>query len=127
MPRLNRSQYFIRHGLLSYLWETHRQLFSLLSPTAQLELHRFFLPTVDIQEHELASYRDYINKHEPSLAHKAGKHFKEFTRPRPEVAEIITRKKQVVVRPIMNPEPDLQKLARAFIQVAKHNNSDDMF
>jgi hypothetical protein len=127
VPRLTRSQYFIRHGLLSYLWETHQQLFSLLSPTAQLELHRFFLPTVDIEEHELASYRDYINKIEPSLAHKAGKHFKEFTKPRPEVAEIITRKKPVVVRPIMNPEPDLQKLARAFIQAAKHNNSDDMF
>jgi hypothetical protein len=105
--------------LLSHLWETHRQLFSLLSPTAQLELHRFFLPTVDIEEHELASYRDYITKFEPSLTHKAGKHFKEFTRPRPEVAKIITRSKQVVVRPIMKPEPDLQKLARAFSKLAE--------
>jgi hypothetical protein len=81
--------------------------------------------TVDIQEHELASYRDYINKREPSLAHKAGKHFKEFTRPRPEVAEIITRKKPVVVRPIMKPEPDLRKLATAFVKLAKHLKSDD--
>jgi len=120
VPRLNRSQYFIRHGLLSYLWETHRQLFGLLSPTAQLELHRFFLPTVDIQEHELASYRDYINKREPSLAHKAGKHFKEFTKPSPEAAEIITRSKSFELRPIMKPEPDLQKLARAFIAVVKN-------
>ena len=120
MPRLTRSQYFIRHGLLSYLWETHRQLFSLLSPTAQLELHRLFLPTVDIQEHELASYRDYINKREPSLAHKAGKHFKEFTRPKPEVAHIITSKKPVMVRPIMRPEPDPRKLARAFVNLAEH-------
>ena len=94
-------------------------------PTAQLELHRFFLPTVDIQEHELASYRDYINKREPSLAHKAGKHFKEFTRPRPEVAKIITRKKPVVVRPIMKPEPDLQRLTRAFVRFAEHNKSAD--
>jgi len=119
VPRLTRSQYFIRHGLLSHVWITHPAVFSLLSPTAQLELHRFFLPTVDIQEHELASYRDYINQREPSLAHKAGKHFKEFTRPRPEVAEIITRRKQVVVRPIMNPEPDLRKLARAFLKLAE--------
>jgi hypothetical protein len=119
VPRLNRSQYFIRHGLLSYLWETHRQLFSLLSPTAQLELHRFFLPTVDIEEHELASYRDYINRREPSLAHKAGKHFKEFTRPRPEVAEIISKSKKFELRPIMKPDPDFQKLARALIAVAK--------
>jgi hypothetical protein len=119
VPRLTRSQYFIRHGLLSYLWETHRQLFSLLSSTAQLELHRFFLPTVDIEEHELASYRAYINKLEPSLAHKAGKHFKEFTTPRPEVAKIITKSKNFELRPIMKPEPDLQKLARAFIAVAK--------
>jgi len=111
--------------LLSYLWETHRQLFSLLSPTAQLELHRFFLPTVDIQEHELASYRDYINKVEPSLAHKVGKHFKEFTTPRPEVAEIITKSKNLELRPIMKSEPDLHKLARAFEQAAKHKNSDD--
>jgi hypothetical protein len=102
------------------MWETHPQLFSLLSPTAQLELHRFFLSTVDIEEHELASYRDYINKREPSLAHKAGKHFKEFTRPRPEVKEIIIRRKQVVVRPIMKPEPDLRKLARAFVHLAEH-------
>jgi hypothetical protein len=125
VPRLTRSQYFIRHGLLSYLWETHRQLFSLLSSTAQLELHRFFLPTVDIQEHELASYRDYINEREPSLAHKAGKHFKEFTRPRPEVEEIIMRGKPVVVRPIMKPEPDLQKLARAFVNLAEHQLRGD--
>jgi hypothetical protein len=97
----------------------------LLSPTAQLELHRFFLPTVDIEEHELVSYRDYVNKVEPSLAHKAGKHFKQFTRPRPEVAEIITKSKNFVVKPIIKPEPDLQKLARAFVQAAKHKNSDD--
>ena len=101
------------------MWDTHPQLFSLLSPTSQLELHRFFLPTVDIEEYELASYRDYINKREPSLAHKAGKHFKEFTRPRPEVKEIITRRKQVVVRSIMKPEPDLQKLAKAFVRLAE--------
>ena len=125
MPRLTRSQYFIRHGLLSYLWQAHPQLFSLLSPTAQLELHRFFLPTVDIKEHELASYRDYINQREPSLAHKAGKHFKEFTRPRPEAAEIITKSKNSIVRPTMKPEPDLRKLARAFVQTAKYKNSDD--
>lgn len=125
MPRLTRSQHFVRHGLLSYLWETHRQLFSLLSATAQLELHRFFLPTVDIEEHELASYRDYINKREPSLAHKAGKHFKEFTRPRPEVAEIITGSKNFEVRPIMKPEPDLQKLARAFVKAAARRDASD--
>ena len=119
MPRLTRSQYFIRHGLLSYTWSTHPQLFSLLSPTAQLELHCFFLPTVDIEEHELASYRDYINKVEPSLAHKAGKHFKDFTRPRPEVAEIISKSKNFELRPIMKPEPDLQKLARAFVKRAE--------
>jgi hypothetical protein len=101
------------------MWSTHPQLFSLLSPTAQLELHCFFLPTVDIEEHELASYRDYINKVEPSLAHKAGKHFKDFTRPRPEVAEIISKSKNFELRPIMKPEPDLQKLARAFVKRAE--------
>jgi hypothetical protein len=107
------------------MWTTHPQLFSLLSPTAQLELHRFFLPTVDIEEHELASYRDYINKCERSLAHKAGKHFKEFTRPRPEVAEIITRSKSFELRPIMKPEPDLKKLARAFVNLAEHQLRGD--
>ncbi len=108
------------------MWSTHPQLFSLLSPTAQLELHRFFLPTVDFEEHELASYRDYINKLEPSLAHKAGKHFKEFTTPRPEVREIITNSKTSKLRPIMRPEPDLQKLARAFVDLAEHQlRSDD--
>lgn len=101
---------------------THPAVFSLLSPTAQLELHRFFLPTVDIQEDELASYRDYINKLEPSLAHKAGKHFKEFTRPSPEVAEIITKSRKFELRPIMKPEPDLQKLARAFVRLAEKRN-----
>jgi len=125
VPRLTRSQYFIRHGLLSYFWEAHPQLFSLLSPTAQLELHRFFLPTVDIREHELASYRDYINKREPSLAHKAGKHFKEFTRPRPEVKKIITKPRKLVVRSIMKPEPDLRKLARAFLKLAEDQIRDD--
>ena len=119
MPRLTRSQYFIRHGLLSYFWQTHQELFSLLSPTAQLELHRFFLPTVDIQEHELASYRDFINKREPSLANKAGKHFKEFTRPRPEVKEIISKSRKLRVRSIMRSEPDLKKLARAFVLLAE--------
>lgn len=125
MPRLNRSTYFIRHGLLSYMWDTHPQLFSLLSPTAQLELHRFFLPTVDIEEHELASYRDYINQLEPSLAHKAGKHFKEFTTPRPEVAEVIAKSKSFELRPIMKPEPDLQMLARAFVKLAEQQISSD--
>jgi hypothetical protein len=41
------------------------------------------------------------------------------------VAEIITRKKPVVVRPIMNPEPDLQKLARAFVNLANHRSRGD--
>ncbi len=122
VPRLTRSQYFIRQGLLSYLWSTQPQLFSLLSPTAQLELHRFFLPTVDIEEHELASYRDYINKREPSLAHKDSEHFKEFSRPRPQVAEIITKSREFELRPIMKPEPDLQKLARVFVRLAEQMN-----
>ena len=119
MPRLNRSQYFIRHGLLSYLWETHRQVFSYLNPPAQLELHRFFLPTVDIQERELASYRDYISRLEPSLAHKAGKHFADLTRPRPETLKLITKPRQLRVTSIMHPEPDLKKLAKAFLKLAE--------
>jgi len=123
VPRLNRSQYFIRHGLLFYLWETHQQLFSLLSPTAQLELHRFFLPTVDIEEHELASYRDYINKCEPSLAHKAGKHFADLTRPRPEAIKIISKSRNLHVRSIMKSQPDLKKLARAFVLLAETRRS----
>ena len=85
----------------------------------------FYLPTVDIEEHELASYRDYINQLEPSLAHKAGKHFKEFTTPRPEVAEVIAKSKSFELRPIMKPEPDLQMLARAFVKLAEQQISSD--
>ncbi len=119
VPRLSRSEYFIRHGLLFYLWVTHRQVFSYLSPTAQLELHRYFLPTVDIEEHELASYRDYISKRELTLAHKAGKHFKELTRPRPETLKLITNPRKLRVTSIMRPEPDLQKLARILLAIAE--------
>jgi len=119
VPRLNRSQYFIRHGLLFYLWQTHRRVFSYLSPTAQLELHMFYLPTVDIEEHELASYRDYISKIEPTLANKAGKHFIELTRPRPETIKIITNPRKLRVTSIMQPEPDLQKLARVFLKLVE--------
>jgi hypothetical protein len=125
VPRLNRSKYFIRHGLLFYLWVTHQQVFSYLKPTAQLELHLYFLPTVDIEEHELASYRDYISMLEPSLAHKAGKHFVELTRPRPETIKIITNPRKLRVTSIMHPEPDLEKLARVFLALADNQMYGD--
>jgi hypothetical protein len=79
----------------------------------------FYLPTVDIEEHELASYRDYISKIEPTLANKAGKHFIELTRPRPETIKIITNPRKLRVTSIMQPEPDLQKLARVFLKLVE--------
>ena len=118
MPRLNRSKYFMRHKALSHLWDAHRQLFSLLSPTAQLELHQFYLPTVDIIEHELASYRQYINAREPSLAHRAGKHFALLTRRSRHASTTISSSGTMSVRPIMKPTPDAKKLARAFMLLA---------
>ena len=60
-----------------------------------------------------------------SLAHKAGKYFKEFNRPRPEVAEIITKSNNFDLRPIMKSQPDLQKLARTFVSLADHHLHGD--
>ena len=114
------------HKALTHLWDAHRQQFSLLSPIAQLELHRFYLPTVDIEEHELASYGQYINAREPSLAHTAGKHFALLTRHARHASMTISSSGTMSVRSILKPEPDVQKLARAFMKLAEHQlRSDD--
>lgn len=86
---------------------------------AQWDLHRFFLPTVTLEESELASYRIYITKLERSLPHKAGKQFKALCGAHIQKAAAAQGSSQVQVRPIMKPEPDFQKLARALMMLAR--------
>jgi hypothetical protein len=51
--------------------------------------------------------------------------WRSITRPRPEVKKIITQPRKLVVRSIMNPEPDLRKLAKEFVKVTEHLALDD--
>jgi hypothetical protein len=103
--------------------------FSAVPIAQQWELHRYYQTIVDAPEDVLLANRDALAQAEPSLPHRAGKtyalvvHAAAYYEARiaaPVPATSKGRKERVItVRAVARPEPDLKKLAWAFLRLAE--------
>jgi hypothetical protein len=75
MPRLSNDQYLFRHDFLYRLWTDERLLFRLLTPTQQRNLHRYYLPAMEVSDDHLLAHRRQLDRDQPSLGIRAGKSF----------------------------------------------------
>lgn len=112
--------YLHHHHQLKELWLVQQNVFSYLSPSDQLALHKYFQFASDKSEIQLVEHRHNVHALDPSLPHQAGRAYAKImrgTRAPAHYAEM-PNGRRVSVRAIMRPEPDVQMLARTFFRMA---------
>ena len=141
MPRVTFQQYLDQRAFLRVAWEEFDQLYSLLPAPQQWQLHRSYKPLANHTEEELSAYRAHVSEHEPSLPAQAGRLYAKVHRvydtaiekakahqqhPEPARARAATGRtrvgsgtRQITVRAVARPEPDLKKLSLALLEVAR--------
>lgn len=140
MPRLSNELYIDRHRFLRKMWLECDELYSILEVNQQWEVHRFCQPSKELSEEELIAHRKAVTKEQPGLPAIAGRHFallyqsfrvafeyakgdemrfrraiSQMSRQRP---PRLPGKRNVWVRSVANPEPDMRKLASALVDLA---------
>ena len=143
------TQHLGRRDLLVACWKFVPEAIGLLPPHAQWELHRLYAPSLELSDDEFLEHMRLVLEQEPSLAQRVGKHYRViFTvykrhaddvgktnfavirdRIRREYATATidpTLKRRLVIMPLVNPEIDHVRLARAFLQQVEreHRRSD---
>ncbi|MFL6098595.1 MAG: hypothetical protein ACJ71T_01420 [Actinomycetales bacterium] len=133
MPRLTAKQYLKTHDRIRRLWLQIPSVFAEISPIDQWLLHDFFVPDRDLSDLELLAYRDRVAEQRPSLPHQAGRALSRFWEAaahagllrvrRAKVPAGVTKRvrqadRHLVVKPLVRPEIDVHKLARAFLWMA---------
>jgi hypothetical protein len=129
MPRLNHNDYTKRHHFLMKAWLEFPRIYSALSPRQQWDIHAYFQPSKELTDAQLREHRRSISASQPSLPHRAGRAFVVIDDTYQRAAALPDRKRSPlsdhpvkdVVRtyPIMKPEPDSKRLAKAFIRLAQ--------
>jgi len=137
VPRLTNKDYLSQRDFLVDAWGHFQRVFTVLPYEEQMVLHAFYLPYKDITREEAVEHRQLITKKQPSLPHRAGKSYaklysysqalqhhlvtKPARDPNARVKALLTsgRNRNIRVFALANPELDVEKLAKALIEVAK--------
>lgn len=129
MPRLTSTHYLQLHHRLRKLWLKDHGLFADLTPVEQWMLHDFFKPDSGLSNTDLIAHRKRVTAARPGLPQQAGKALARFDQlsktktPTSKAHSTSGRKsRSFTLKPIVNPEPDAKKLARAFWMLAEHLN-----
>ena len=122
------------HHQLRQYWLEDPAPYACLSPNEQWELHDFFQPYKALRDAELVAHRQAVSQRSPSLPQRAGRTLKRFEtatkiiadwRARPPAQPTATKHKRaaqgdsVEVWPLVRPEIDATKIARALIALAR--------
>lgn len=132
MPRLSSNDYIQIHYRLRHIWLNDKTLFTELSPNDQWHLHDFFVPAKDLTNADLLLHRTIITQQHPSLPHQAGRALNRFwgTTARVGLRRVAQAKapathkrirpqdRRLIIKPLVRPEIDAHKLARAIINLA---------
>ena len=135
MPRLTNKDYLSQRQFLVDVWKASPGLFSVLSYNQQLDLHGFYAPYRDLTDTEAITHRRQVTADHPSLPNSAGKLYVRFFTHVQQVQERLqqqppqlatskaptprTGRRNIQVRALARPEPDLQKVAKALLEVAR--------
>lgn len=130
MPRLTTPTYLSHHHQLKALWATDPRPFADLTWNDQLDLHRYYLLTLDKTEAELIAHRHNVHLGDPSLPQRAGRAYAKLMRGEkaPVGYSVSPSGHRITVRVLAWPEPDVRMLAKIFWQMAledmKHEDED---
>jgi hypothetical protein len=152
VPRLTNNHYLYRHASLKTVWRSWPDLFGLLTPTQQQQLHNYYRPRDRPSPEELLAHRRQLDRDQPALGSQAGKAFMVLHRAFQEICETYpeseildglavqhylalrhppTRQRpkttvggrHISVRPVMLAKPDLPLLAKALIRLAEDQHA----
>lgn len=144
MPRVTQREQYKRHLFLRTIWTDfgkHAYL-TVLSPKEQRTLHAFYRPSEELTLKQFRDHLQVIHRDHPQLCHISGKLYRRIERAvaqhtqglaeRHAQMQTPTRRKiparrgsAVVVYGIVRPKPDLNKLLKALIQMAREEHAED--
>lgn len=130
MPRLTNSIYLKQHELLRLSRGASHLGFALLSPTAQWDLFRYYLPHQAHPDQALLEHRRQVTALDPSLPQRAGRafhHWRRIEATLPAYQAWATKQphltsqkdRRIKVFSEVNPELDPMKFAEIIIELAK--------
>lgn len=73
MPRLTNHNYLQQRQFLVEVWNSNRNVFTVLSYAQQLELHGFYALTKKLDDKDAVLHRMLVTADHPSLPHRTGK------------------------------------------------------
>ncbi|MBA3618024.1 MAG: hypothetical protein H0W56_00200 [Acidothermales bacterium] len=123
MPRLTTHDYLFFHAYLHEVWHNQRKAFSLISTRDQSYLHQYFRPSETLTDPELLVHRNAITAEEPCLPQCAGRALRHLADPLP--MKQSTSSDRIVLYPLLNPNPDLSRMARALLRQAMRQVGDE--
>lgn len=132
MPRLTDQRYVEIHRLLRRYWLDDPALYAHLTPGEQWNLHDFFQSYKTLGDADLVAHRRAVSLESPSLPHRAGRALRKLKgvietidQQRAHSSATVSHKHPsihnlVKVWPLVQPEIDANRVARALIALAKH-------
>ncbi len=130
MPRLTDTHYLELHGMLRHYWLENRFVYGILPISGQQAIHDYFQPSKDLTEEQLIAHRRVVSTTNSSLPQRAGRAFKHFEQAVQYATQYQARREtmngkkrkplgKVRIFPVIRPEPDYHKLARALLSEAR--------
>lgn len=150
MPRITQRDQYKRHLFLRTLWihPGRQACLTALSANEQWKLHTFYQPDEDLTLKQFGDHLQMMRHNRPQLRHITGKLYRQVeaafvqqTRqmntqqqvqrvsgtPKRARAKVPARRRgdRVVIYGIVRPKPDLNKLLKAMIQMAREDQAKD--
>ncbi|SIS15102.1 hypothetical protein [Microbacterium sp. RURRCA19A] len=131
MPRITNSDYLAHRKTLPDNWKRSEQGWSKLNFEDQCTLHEYYEPSMDFTDDQAIAYRQAVTAKWPSLPHRAGKAYAEFTKiiarleatpppPKKTPGRRRTNKSYVIrTEGLVRPDVDFDKLARVLLAIAR--------
>jgi hypothetical protein len=144
MPRVTFNEYLAQRAFLRLAWEEFEQLYSILSPNQQWDLHAYYQPVTDDTEDWLRAHRANISNKRPTLPAKAGKHYARMRAVHDQAVAIAhtgasartagrgtkttarVSHRRVTVRSVALPQPDVHRLSQALIALEPQSRRKEL-
>ena len=131
MPRITNSDYLAHRKNLSDNWKRSELGWSKLNFKDQCTLHEYYEPSMDLTDDQAITYRQAVTAKWPSLPHRAGKAYAEFTKviarleaappqqKRPPGRRRTNKSYAIRTEGLVRPDVDFDKLARVLLDIAR--------
>jgi hypothetical protein len=105
-------------------WIQQEGRFGLLRPNQQWDVHDYYKPSHELSEAELLVHRQQISYERPGLPARASRAFKVLIDPSRTTStagsvQESTSGRRLTVRAVVRPEPNIEQLARALLNLAE--------